>query len=117
MREQGGILTRLEMWARRHYATSPNRSLAAAGFLLIPSPLYVFIVGCALYDLKAASPATKSLLNSSAFSVFDIVLMAIAIGGPIGGIALVVFSAGRAYLDYRKREPAFHKPGTPRESN
>jgi hypothetical protein len=115
MREQGGILTRLEAWARRCASTSPNRSLAAIGFLLLPSPFYLFVFGCALYELESASPAAKSLFNSKAFNLFGGMIMGLGIVGPIVGVALIVFSASRAYLDYRRREPAFHKSCSPSE--
>ena len=113
MREQGGILTRLEAWARRCASTSPNRSLAAIGFLLLPSPFYLFIFGCSLYELESASPAAKSLINSKVFNLFGGMLMVLGIVGPIGGVALIVFSASRAYVDYRRREPAFRKSCAP----
>jgi hypothetical protein len=116
MREQGGILTRLEAWVRRCASISPNLSLAAIGFLLLPSPVYVFILGCALYELGSASPAAKSLFDSKVFNLFGGVLMVLGNAGPIGGVGLIVFSAGRAYLDYRRREPAFRKSETAPES-
>jgi len=113
MEELGGILARLQAWAGRCASTSPNRNLAAIGFLLLPTPFYLFIFGCVLYELESASPAAKCLFNSKVFNLFGGVLMVLGIVGPIGGVALIVFSAGRAYLDYRNREPAFRKSCTP----
>jgi len=116
MRHRGGILTRFEARVRRCASTSPNRSLAAIGFLLLPSPFYLFIFGCVLYDLESVLPAAKSLFNSRLFNLFGAVMMVLGIMGPIGGVALIVFSACRAYLDYRRREPAFRRSYVPPES-
>ena len=110
MSERGGIITRLEGWVRRCAATSPNLSLAVLGFVLLMTPVCLFIVSCAIWDLKSTSPVLAGLFDSDAFGAVALPAMNV-IGnvGPIGGVALIAFSASRAYLNYRKREPPFRK--------
>ena len=88
------------------------------GFLLLPSPIYLFFLSCVLSDLQSTSPAVISFLNSAVLNsdVFGVVIVAFGNGGPLGGLALIIYSAGRAYLDYRRRELAFRKTYTAPES-
>ena len=118
MGERGGIITWLVATVRRCAATAPNLSMTAVGIVFLMIPFLLFLLSCGIWGARSALPALNAVFDSDIVSALtQPIVVGVANLGPVVGSALILFSAVRAYRNYRRREPAFCKRGKCDPSN